>query len=300
MADPGRELFNKPPSLTAAEVAAQIGRDEEVVRRIWRALGFPDPEQRATFYSSDIEVFRVSADAEAIIGWEILEHMTRAIGAGTRNLMETSLSLLPERFGEINELPRAEADRVWEVMADLMTRQIRALPALLMHQARETLWFMLTDTGVGTVERTMTVAFCDLVGSTQMANESPIATGQAITQFETFAADEIAQRGGRVVKFIGDEVMFATSELHAARDIAVALLRWVSAHEHLSFARAGIARGLVASRNGDLYGATVNLAARLAGMAEPDTIIVAADTANTTVEVRGFEEPVRIRTIRCT
>jgi class 3 adenylate cyclase len=251
-----------------------------------------------TFYPSDVEVFRVSSDAEALIGWEVLEHMTRAVGAGTRNIMEATIALLPDTLGELDERPPAEADRIREVMTTLLTRLIRAMPALLMHQARESLWFMSTGTGVATVERTMTVVFCDLVGSTQMANESPIATGRAITQFETFAAEEIAQRGGRLVKFVGDEVMFATSELDDAQDIAFTLLRWVSDHDHLSSARAGIARGSVISRNGDLYGATVNLAARLAGMAEADTIVVADDTTGTTVEVRGFPEPVRIRTTR--
>jgi adenylate cyclase len=284
--------------LTAADVAAEIGREEAAVRRVWRSLGFPDPEERPTFYPSDIEVFRVSLDAEAVIGWEILEHHTRAVGAATRNLMEVSLNLLPERFGALTTVPRAEADRIWAVMTDLMTRQIRAMPALLMHQARETFWFMSTGSGFGAVERTMAVAFCDLVGSTQMANESPIATGRAITSFETFAADEISQRGGRLVKFVGDEVMFATSNVEEAHDIALTLVEWVSNHDHLSAARAGIALGPVIARNGDLYGATVNLAARLAALAEPDTIVVADDTADTTVAVRGFEEAVRVRETR--
>jgi adenylate cyclase len=144
----------------------------------------------------------------------------------------------------------------------------------------------------------MAVAFCDLVGSTQMANESPTATGQAITAFETFAAEQIAQRGGRLVKFVGDEVMFETSELEQAHDIAFVLLQWIASHDHLSLARVGIARGPVVSRNGDLYGPTVNLAARLAGVAEPDTIVMADDTASTTVAVRGFDDPVRVRTTK--
>jgi adenylate cyclase len=291
-----RQLFSKPPSLTAGDIAAEIGREERDVRRMWRTLGFPDPEQRVTFYASDIEVFRVSLDAQELIGWEIIEHHTRAVGASTRNLMEASLNLLPERFGAMTEVKPAEADQIWDVMTDLMTRQIRAMPALLMHQARETFWFMSTGSGFGAMERNLTVAFCDLVGSTQMANESPRATGHAITEFETFSADEIAQRGGRLVKFVGDEVMFATNDVDDAHHVALALLEWVSTHDHLSSARAGIASGPVIVRNGDLYGATVNLAARLASLAEPDTIVVADDTADTTVTVRGFREPVRIRT----
>jgi adenylate cyclase len=293
-----RQLFGKRPSLTAADIAAEIGRDESGVRRVWRSLGFPDPEQRPMFYPSDVEVFRVALDAEAVIGWEILEHHTRAVGAATRNLMEVSLDLLPQRFGALSGVAGAEADRIWTVMTDLMTRQIRAMPALLMHQARETFWFMSTGSDFGAMERTMAVAFCDLVGSTQMANESPTATGRAITHFETFAADEISQRGGRLVKFLGDEVMFATSNIDEARDIALTLLEWVSQHDHLSTARAGIASGPVIARNGDLYGATVNLAARLAVLAAPDTIVVADDTAPTTVAIRGFPEPVRVRKTR--
>jgi adenylate cyclase len=142
----------------------------------------------------------------------------------------------------------------------------------------------------------MAVAFCDVVGSTQMSNESPTVTGQAIRAFETFAAEEIAQRGGLLVKFIGDEVVFATDELDQAHDIALALVQWIASHDHLSLARAGIARGPVISRNGDLYGPTVNLASRLTGVAEPDTIVMADDTAATTVALRGFADPVRVRT----
>jgi adenylate cyclase len=291
------ELWGEPPSLSAADVASEIGCDENQVRRVWRLLGFPDPERRATFFPADVEFLRIQAEGDAVFGTASMEHLTRALGAGTRNIMEAVMALVPETFGDLAELPAAEASLIASGATHLLNRGIDTLPALLRHQARETLRFISTG-DLGGLERTMTVAFCDLVGSTQMTNDSPIATGQAITAFETHAAEEIAQRGGRVVKFVGDEVMFATSELDDAHDIAIALLRWVADHDHLSLARAGIARGSVAYRDGDLYGTTVNLAARLAGLAEPDTIVVADDTANTTVYVRGFADPVRIRTTR--
>jgi len=144
----------------------------------------------------------------------------------------------------------------------------------------------------------MTVAFCDLVGSTLMANESPITTSRAISEFETHAAQEIAQRGGRLVKFVGDEVMFVTPDVDNAHDIALALLQWVADHDHLSSARAGIARGPVVYRDGDVYGATVNLAARLTSLAEADAVVVADSPGETTAMVRGFPQPVAIRTTR--
>jgi adenylate cyclase len=252
------------------------------------------------FFPQDVEFLRVQSEADALFGTDYVEHMTRALGAGTRNIMEATIALLPGSFGDVAQLPPEEAVPIVTAASALLARLIDSLPALLRHQAQETLWFTASGAGIGTGERTMTVAFCDLVGSTEMANESPIETGQAITAFETYAAEEIAQRGGRLVKFVGDEVMFATSELDRARDIAFALLQWVADHDHLSLARAGIARGPVIYRDGDLYGATVNLAARLAGLAEPDTIVMADNTASATVAVRGFGEPVHIRTTRRT
>jgi adenylate cyclase len=101
-----------------------------------------------------------------------------------------------------------------------------------------------------------------------------------------------------LVKFVGDEIMFATNRLDEASDIALDLLQWVAAHDHLSHARAGIAQGSVISRDGDLYGATVNLAARLVAHAEPDMIVIADDNGDTDLVVKGFEGAVRVRTSR--
>jgi adenylate cyclase len=291
-------LWGVPPSLNAAQVAVEIGRDEAAVRRVWRLLGFSDPEARVQFFPEDVELLRVQSDGETFFGSENVDHMTRAVGAGCRAIMEAAVALLPDSFGDVSELPPEEAQFLADTAGALLARMVDVLPALLRHQGRETLWFRATGTGIGLIERTMAVAFCDLVGSTQMANESPTVTGQAIRAFETFAAEEIAQRGGRLIKFVGDEVMFATDELDQANDIALVLVQWVASHDHFSQARAGIARGPVISRNGDLYGPTVNLASRLAGVAEPDTIVMADDTAGTTVAVRGFADPVHVRTTR--
>jgi adenylate cyclase len=290
------QLWGASPSLTADDVASAIGRDENYVRRVWRLLGFPDPEGRVHFFPADVEFLRVQSAGDALFGTEYVDHMTRAVGAGTRNIMEATIALLPESFGDIAELPESEAGAIVSTATVLLNQLIHALPALLQHQAREALQFVAT--GVGSGERAMTVAFCDLVGSTLMANESPITTSRAISEFETHAADEIAQRGGRLVKFVGDEVMFVTPHVDDAHDIALALLQWVAEHDHLSSARAGIASGPVVYRDGDVYGATVNLAARLTSLAEADAIVVADNLGDITVEVRGFPQPIAIRTTR--
>jgi adenylate cyclase len=287
-------MWGQPPTLTAADVAEAIGVDDASVRRAWRLFGFADPEGAAVFFPADIELVRVHTAATELFGAEPVEHMTRAVGASARNMIEASIAVVSAAFGDLDELPPAEAEQILQAASVLLRDLIHALPALLIHQSRAALGFL----GPGGVEKTLAVAFCDLVDSTALANASPTGTARAIAEFETYAADTIAQRAGRLVKFVGDEVMFATSSVDEAHDLAHEVLQWVADHHHLSLARAGIAHGRVHSVDGDLYGPTVNLAARLTALADPDTIVTADENGTTTLIVKGFETAVRVRTTR--
>jgi adenylate cyclase len=204
-------------------------------------FGLVDPESRAVFYPADVELLRVQAEGSAFFDEERVQHMTRAVGAGTRNIIDASIALFRSSFGGRDELPAEDYERFASAAFPLLRRLIYALPALLMHQYREAMDF-LGDSGV---ELTLAVAFCDLVDSTPMANASPNETARAVAEFETHAADAVAQRGGRLVKFVGDEVVFATNRIEDAREIAFDVLSWVADHAHLSLARAGLAHGLV-------------------------------------------------------
>jgi len=79
--------------------------------------------------------------------------------------------------------------------------------------------------------------------------------------------------GGRVVKLLGDGVLL---RFEGAADAIRSVLRLVADVEAagLPQAHAGIAAGLVVVRDGDVYGGTVNLAARLAGQAGPGQVVV--------------------------
>jgi adenylate cyclase len=294
----GEQMWGVAAAFTASDVAAEIGRDESYVRRAWRQLGLPDPEGNPVFFPADIELLRVHSEATELFGAESVEHMTRAIGVATRSITEATIALLPGAYGNLSALPPNEAERVLSTATTLLPQLLHAIPAVLVHQSRATLGFEAPRPSTGSFERTLAVGFCDLVGSTRQANESPVTTMQAITQFETFALEVIAQRHGRLVKFVGDEVMFATRQLEEAREIALEILQWVVDHGFLPHARAGLAYGSVISRDGDLYGSTVNLAARLVAHAEPDTVVIADDTGDETVTVKGFEQAIRVRTYR--
>ncbi len=249
------------------------------------------------FFPADVEMFRVQADGAGLFGDVPVEHMTRAVGAATRNLIEATLALMPESYGDVRELPLVDQLQLSSSASQLLRRLIDSVPALLVHQAREAAAFAATATFTRTGQRPLAIGFCDLVSSTAMTNASPETMALAVTEFEKHATDAVVIRGGRLVKFVGDEVMFATPALPETIEIALDLVDWVAEDDHLAGARAGGAHGLVTTRDGDIYGASVNLASRLASIAPPGAILVADDTGDETIAVQGFDEPIRVRTI---
>jgi adenylate cyclase len=161
---------------------------------------------------------------------------------------------------------------------------------------------------VGVDTRVLAVGFGDLVGSTELGTTRSLTElNAALDVFERTATDVIAATGGRVVKFIGDEVMFRAESADVACSSAIALVDAVRGDPRLPALRAGVAHGIVASREGDFYGPVVNLAARLTKLAPADGLIASRQTVDVLVapgdfairhlgdiEVRGFAETVGI------
>lgn len=153
----------------------------------------------------------------------------------------------------------------------------------------------------------MAIGFVDLVGFTTLARRVELHELAAIVErFEETAHDVAAQRDGRVVKFVGDEVMFVAADAATACDIALTLVETFAGDSAVT-PRGGLAAGEVVIRGGDYYGPIVNLAARLAELAVPQEILVtgevaAAADASFRFEaagkrlLKGVEEPVRLFT----
>jgi len=115
-----------------------------------------------------------------------------------------------------------------------------------------------------------TVGFADLVGSTEaLVSLSPARIASMVELFERHAWDVVTRAGGRIVKLIGDEAMFVHVDSKVACEIAKEL---VAGSPHP--VRVGLARGAVVALQGDYYGPTVNLAARLAGASPPSAVVV--------------------------
>jgi adenylate cyclase len=105
--------------------------------------------------------------------------------------------------------------------------------------------------------------------------------------------------GGRVVKTVGDEILFVATTPTDAAAIALALAETMAAAPDLPDVRVGLATGPVVSRLGDVFGATVNIASRLTAMAQPGTVLVDGPTAAGALDDPSFElDDAAVRAVR--
>ena len=122
----------------------------------------------------------------------------------------------------------------------------------------------------------MAVAFTDIVGYTSQSKH--LTEAELVDLVETFEDDTtraVTAIGGRVIKTIGDEVLYVADSPRALVEIALALTaRGEDEDDGFPRVRAGIAYGDVTTRLGDVFGPTVNIASRLTSIARPGTVIV--------------------------
>jgi adenylate cyclase len=284
-----RLLVPGEPHLDASEVAVRSGVPEETATKLWRALGFPDiPDGQRAFTDESVEVLRVlnerSASSMFTSGDDLnaLVAQVRAIGAGLSRVAE-SLSdqivegvLAARASGLDDETTALTATGAldWQVLARLNDFALRVqVRAAVLRK------LLTPQLGSGALPE-LTVGFVDLVGYTALSQELDGAELNAlVARFESVTYDTVAQLGGRLVKTIGDEVMFVAEAPEVALQIALELTDRTRQDEVLPRARAGLACGPALAREGDYYGAMVNLAHRLVEIARPQSIIVSAELA---------------------
>ena len=131
----------------------------------------------------------------------------------------------------------------------------------------------------------MCVGFADIVGFTRLSRRLPDdRLADLVTAFESDSADVVAATGARLIKTLGDEVMFVADSPELAVATALTLHEVHHAGEDVPSLRIGVAFGDVVTRMGDVYGSTVNLASRLTALARPGSTLVddacAAELAN--------------------
>ncbi|HWC44863.1 MAG TPA: adenylate/guanylate cyclase domain-containing protein, partial [Casimicrobiaceae bacterium] len=153
------------------------------------------------------------------------------------------------------------------------------------------------------------VGFVDLSGFTSLTQlMTPEELSMLLTEFSGTVSDVVHADGGRVVKFIGDAVMWVSPSAEQLAMAAADLVGHPKARDAGLQVRAGLAYGPMLALDGDYYGTPVNLAARLVAAAEPGEILLSDDlqaelpdsssVATEPLALRGFAEPVQAHVLR--
>lgn len=316
-----RKLLGADRTMRRREIAAQAGISLLSARKLWRALGFPNlGDDDVAFTAVDLDALLTIVDKvrSATLTEEAAISLTRAIGQMTDRMVVWQVEALVEDMVQNQGISDPEARRR---LVDLLPELLEPLEKLLVYSWRRQLnsavhrLGLRAETGLASSEAgrdgseddaplplARAVGFADLVSYTSLSrrmNERTLA--QLVQRFENKCAEIISVGGGRLVKTIGDEVLFVAETPQAGAQISLALAKEFAADDFLPDARVSLVWGRILSRLGDIYGPTVNLAARLTSLAEPGTVLTDSLTAATldgdprfvldpqeTTSVRGF------------
>jgi adenylate cyclase len=265
--------------MTQTQMAETTDISIETTRRFWRALGFLDVgEDDTVFTDMDIEAVRLfqSMVAMGLVDTETAVQMARVIGSSMARIAEAEA-------GPGSTILMTSGDSILD--ADEFARQAgTSLPA--MARLLEYVWrrHLQAATRRSMLHRSrghspsmspvMAVGFADMVGFTMLSQHlGDEELAAVVARFEALAHDTVVALGGRVVKMIGDEVMFVVPTATGAASIGLSLAEAYAGDELLSDVRVALAIGPVLVQDGDFYGPVVNLASRLVGVANPGTVL---------------------------
>jgi adenylate cyclase len=310
-------LLGRPATMGRREVSRGARVSLLSARKFWHALGFPIVEDEdAAFTEADLVALKAVARLvrEEQFDERTALAMTRAFARTTDRLAVWQTQLMaealasPELEAALDEadsraVPDLDAARAAAVkLADLADD----LEPLLVYAWRRHLTAaiarMLADatpdeSGEGV---TRIVGFADLVSFTSLVRrltERQLAV--MVQRFEALATDIVTAHGGRVIKTVGDEILFVTIEAAPAAAIALDLVDTMAEDDLLPDVRVGMAHGRVISRLGDVFGTTVNRASRLTAVAPPRTVLVDDALSTSLASLSGFEmTPLRRRALR--
>jgi adenylate cyclase len=277
----GGELrFTSPAAIEGAGVS------EEFARRLWRALGFPHvPDDMVAFTEGDVSALAKVAGLGRTGGLdqEIVLRMVRAVGQTMARLAKWQIDILVETLSDPLEPPDAETLRL---IMDNAESHIAELEPLIVHAWRRQLAAEGTRllTSQDSVGRSPTlraaVGFADLVAFTRTSRDlDERELARLVERFEETTSDVVTEHGGRVVKTLGDEVLFSAGTARTGAEIGLSVAEAVREDSGIPDVRVGMAYGPVLPLRGDVFGTTVNLASRLTTMARPGTALVDAGLA---------------------
>ena len=273
-------LLGAPATLTREQVTERSGVPLEEARAIWAALGFPEvPDGEVAFTGHDVAALQtaIAISRSGLVEPDTLLVLARSMGQGLARLAEAQVEVLR---GQAAGLSADDARQASIAAAEEVLPGLEQLVVLVWRRQL----LAATERSLATLgggHPTLAVGFVDLVGFTQTSRQSDAGQLQRMLEkFERETSLRVTAAGGRVIKMLGDEVLFVTEDARAAAEVALATVELHERDETLPQVRAGVALGPVLARLGDVFGEPVNLASRLTTEARPGTVLVDLQAAD--------------------
>ena len=303
---------------TYDDLAAEHGRDLDFLLRLVAALGLPRPDAGARLRADDAEILpRLLTDLSEFTDEEVLR-FARAYGEATRRVAEAATTLFHSAVTlRLVDAPLSTADR-GRLVGEAATRvqaTAEALVAWLHRRHIESRIFELsvegTEEGLAAAgvrpaanARPHAIAFLDLTGFTALTDaRGDEAAAELAARLADVVEEAAGAHGGRAVKWLGDGVMFHFPDPAGAVAAGLVLVERIP-EAGLPPSRVGVAAGPVVFRDGDYYGRTVNVAARVADYARPGEVLVTGEVRSAVaggafdalhpVALKGVAEPVAL------
>lgn len=298
---PGRPIHSL---RTAADA---LGTSVDEVATAWAVMGLriSDPEALA-LSQADVDGLQTWVAIKALVGDDAALAFLRVLGNAMARVAEAGGTmariaqpdLLVTHSGD--ELTTAKAYRAVTEIAHRFGVLIDAVFRQHIVSARTHFEGVITDASASV---TCGIGFADLTGFTTLTQIlTPTELLDLLVEFGGTVSDLVHADGGRVVKFIGDEVMWVTSTPELLVKVAMDLVEHSRAREAGLQVRAGLGYGSVLAIGGDYFGNPVNLAARLVGAAAPGQILASNDVRDELAAwqaipqepliLKGFDSPV--------
>jgi len=299
------------------QLAADRGVPLAFVQAVHQALGFAPPEPSDRAGEDDLTMLEVAklfrgagVDDEATLRLlAVYADSLRRIAKAEADNYETNIERRLRAKG-LDERQLIEfGTRLGDRIIGLLERAI----LMVYRRHREHVW---TDHAINHVEEALersglqervpqppAICFVDLTGYTQLTEDRGDEVAAHVAGRLAWLVNDISRRrGGRPVRWLGDGGMFHFREPSTAVVAGLDMVERAPAVD-LPPAHVGIHTGPVISQDGDVYGRTVNVAARIASYARAGQVVVSEDTAHRSdhhelrfqplgaVDLKGVAEP---------
>ena len=308
---------------TFRELSERTGVPMDLLLVVREAHGFAEPMPDDHVREDELAVV---AAIELLLSFgirpEAIQRLVRAYGEGLRSLVETETDWyrteveLPLLEGGMTEVEMLAAQ------ADVGSRISPLLDQVLVsiyHGQQEHAWSKSAVEDVEAaleraglyrrVRRPPAVCFLDITGYTRLTEErGDEAAAELAARLATLVRGSSREHGGQPVKWLGDGVMFYFPNPRDGVSAALDMVEGVAA-EALPPARVGIHAGPVVFQEGDYFGRTVNIAARISEYARPGEVLASQEVVDAAdldgvvftpigpIELKGVSKPMTLHSV---